>query len=61
MITKSIEIEVDELNSDQEEADTRVILHALHAITSDNNLSVKLRSPSGDTEIFVLAAALLSV
>ena len=46
------------LKSNQEEADTKVILHALQVL-QQTNLLVMLRSPSGDTDIFVLALGLI--
>ena len=60
VLTHSAEDDVDELKSNQEEADTRVILHALHVLISDNGLLVKLRSPSADTDILVVAVTLFS-
>jgi hypothetical protein len=44
----------DSLCSDQEEADTKVVLHALDALSDDDG-NVVIRSPSGDTDIFVIA------
>jgi hypothetical protein len=44
-----------ELTSNQEEADTKVILHCWDALLKDPNMSVILRSHSGDTDITVLA------
>ena len=51
--------DVPELQTNQEEADTRVILHTLHIASSDADISTTLRSPSGDTDILVLAVSLL--
>ena len=46
------------LRSNQEEADTKVILHAIDALTiSQSNVCV--RSPSGDTDIVVIALTLI--
>ena len=42
------------LTSNQEEADTKVILHSLDVL-NNTDMFVYLRSPSGDTDIFVLA------
>ena len=42
---------VPELQSDHEEADTRILLHAKHALHDHDN--VVIRSP--DTDVFVLA------
>ena len=47
------------LQSNQEEADTKVILHAFQAMTETNRL-VHLRSPSGDTDILVLSLGLIT-
>ena len=43
-----------ELKSDQEEADTKVILHALSVLPTSND-NVRISSPSGDMDIFVIA------
>ena len=43
----------EELKSDQEEADTKVVLHALSVFSTSNDICI--RSPSGDTDIFVIA------
>ena len=48
----------DELKSDQEEADTKVVLHALHIVRSSIG-NICIRSPSGDTDIFVIALGLI--
>ena len=50
----STEVNVD-LKSNQEEADTKVILHAMNVIRSGGD--VVIRSPSGDTDIMILALA----
>ena len=47
------------LQSNQEEADTKVVLHALQ-ILNETDLSVMLRSPSGDTDIFVILVGLVN-
>ena len=49
----------DDLKSNQEEADTKVILHAMHAIKNSSH-KVVLRSLSGDTDIIILALALIN-
>ena len=46
----------DPLKSDQEEADTKVVLHAIHAL-GETTGNICIRSPSGDTDIFVIALA----
>ena len=38
----------------QEEADTKLLLHAKHVLDSDDRKLVLVRSPSGDTDIQVL-------
>ena len=56
-ITEQAANEVQELTSNQEEADTKLILHSLHALASGS--SVILRSPSGDTDIMVIAFSII--
>ena len=46
------------LASNQEEADTKVTLHSMNVIKK-SELGVVLRSPSSDTNITVLAVALI--
>ena len=41
--------------SDQEEADTKVVLHAMRFLSENKEESVCIRSPSGDTDILVIA------
>ena len=48
------------LRSDQEEADTKVVLHTLEALSNNLQANVVLRSPSGDTDIMVIALDLIS-
>ena len=50
----------DTLRSDQEEADTKVVLHTLEALSNNPQANVVLRSPSGDTDIMVIALGLIS-
>ena len=47
------------LSSNHEEADTKVVLHCYHSMQEDPSTKVVLRSPSGDTNILVLAPTLL--
>ena len=47
------------LTSNQEEADTKVILHTHQILKSNETSVIILRSPSGDTDIVVLTVALL--
>ena len=49
---------VDELSSNQEEADTKVILHSAHAISTTKG-SIILRSSYGDTDIMIIAISLI--
>ena len=49
----SVEV-IGELSSNQEEAGTKLLLHAKHAKEMDQNRSVLVRSPSGDVDINVL-------
>ena len=58
-VTMSSVSSEESLKSDQEEADTKVILHCLHAMKENPDLTVTLQSPSGDTDIFILAVCLL--
>ena len=59
-ITQSTVICLVHLSSNQEEADTKVILHTMDALNMEESTKVHLRSPSGDTDILVLAIALVS-
>ena len=49
----------EELSSNHEEEDTKVIPHCYHSMQEDPSSKVALRSPSGNTDILVLATALL--
>ena len=51
--------EIPELASTQEEADTKLILHANYHLMSSSSSDVTIFSPSGDTDIIVLAVSLL--
>ena len=51
----------EELSSNQEEADTKVILHCYHSMQEYSSSKVALRSPSGDTDILILAVSLLDI
>ena len=57
-VTQENVTNVESLVSNQEEADTKVVLHALDALKKDGNVCI--RSPSGDTDILVIAIALLN-
>ena len=54
----SISIE-ESLTSNQEEADTKVILHSHQILKCSETSVITLRSPSGDTDTVVLTVALL--
>ena len=47
------------LQSTQEEADTKVILHCLNVLSNDPTSVITLRCHSGDTDIFILAVVML--
>ena len=49
----------EELSSNQEEVGTKVILHCHHSLQENPLSKVVLRSPSGDTDILILAASFL--
>ena len=59
-ITESSVTRLNHLSSNQEEVDTKVILHTVDALQAEDNSKVHLRSPSGDTNILVLAITLIS-
>ena len=58
LVTRTSIYDCEDLRTSQEEADTRLILHAQHAIDDFSN-SFIIRSPSGDTDIIVLVVSLL--
>ena len=49
---------VPELCSNQEEADTKLLLHAKHSLDENPQRLVVIRSPSGDTDINILFISL---
>lgn len=55
---ESVETE-HEFVSNQEEADTKVVLHSIHALNRDQLRNVIVRSPSGDIDIIVIMIGLL--
>ena len=59
-ITELSVTRLNHLSSNQEEPDTKVILHTVDALQAEDNSKVHLRSPSGDTNILVLAITLIS-
>ena len=57
----SIEIlEFETLFPNDEEADTKVIAHAIEYLSRSNKKNVLIRSPSGDPDIIVLCMSLLN-
>ena len=56
-ITEQAANEAQELTSNQEEADTKLILHFLHALATGS--SVILRSLSAETDIMVIAFSII--
>ena len=55
----SIELLEFETLSNHEEADRKVITHAIKYLSSSNEKNVLIRSPSGDADIIVLCVSLL--
>ena len=53
-ITTSGVAVVEQLSSNQEEADTKLLLHAAHSLSENADGSVVVRSPSGDVDINIL-------
>ena len=49
---------MDELSPNQEEADTKVILHSGQAISTTEG-SIILRSSSGDVDVMIIAISLI--
>ena len=60
VITRVSSVDDNSLVSNQEEANTKVILHAKQCLTDSSITQVVIRSPSGDTDIYILIVALLS-
>ena len=58
LLTNIGEKTYDQLLSTQEEADTKIIAHEVKTLRQDTENKVVIRSPSGDTDILVLSAAL---
>ena len=57
-ITRDTVTEETQLSSNQEEADTKLLLHANHVLHENQNQNVILRSPSGDVDINILCLAM---
>ena len=55
----TVEID-DESSSNQEEADTKLLLHCKHSFDSSGDKSVIVRSPSGDVDINILFLSLFA-
>ena len=52
-------VQVPSLTSSQEEADTRMMLHCQKIATEFPSAKITIRSPSGDTDIVVVALSML--
>ena len=50
---------VGDLSSNQEEADTKVVLHASHALNAQPDKTVIVRNYSGDTDITIIMLSLI--
>ena len=59
IVTSSMTQQDPILTSNQEEADTKLILHSIHVLNSHREEKIVLRNPSGDTDILVLALGLI--
>ena len=46
--------DVNDLCSNQEEPDTKLVIHVLHSLLHSQITTINIRSPSGDTDILVL-------
>ena len=46
--------DVNDLCSNQEQADTKIVIHALHSLHHSQIPTINIHSPSGDTDILVL-------
>ena len=57
-ITQDMVTEETQLPSNQEEADTKLLLHINHVLHENQNQNVFLRSPSGDLDINILCLAM---
>ena len=59
LITNPGIVTVEDLSSNQEEADTKVVLHASHAVNAQPNKTVIVRNYSGDIDITVIMLSLI--
>ena len=57
-ITRETVTEETQLSSNQEEAGTKLLLHANHVLHENQNQNSALRSPSGDVDINILCLAM---
>ena len=53
--------DVNDLCSNQEEADTKIVIHALHSLHHSPIPTINTRPPSGDTDILVLTIVYLYI
>ena len=60
-ITDSDVVVVAEFSSNQKEAETKLLLHAKHALGDNDNASVIVRSPSGNVDINVLFLGMFTI
>ena len=59
LITNQGIVTVEDLSSNQEEADTTVVIHASHALNAQANKTVIVRNYSGDIDITVIMLSLV--
>ena len=60
-ITRNDVAEVAELSSNQEEADTKLLLHTNHALLENSNQNIILQSSSGDVDVNILCLGTFSL
>ena len=60
VITNQGVVTVEDLSSNQEEADTKVALYSSHALNAQPNKTVIVRNYSGDTDITVIMLSLIT-
>ena len=60
MVTFSTCEAFQELLSNQEEAETKVIAHAVHALQQQTHTQAVIKSASGNTNIIILSISLLN-
>ena len=59
LITKRRFVTVEDLSSDQEKTDAKVVLHAFHALNAQPNKTVMVRNYSADVDITVIMLSLI--